>query len=163
MLSEFSGGYWNHRFVQVETDSPYGKEYQYELHEVYYDKDGVVIAITEDPVCVYCYSQKDMKKYFRMYKKALKKTYLIDVKGMYVSSGKYVPRKESTMDDLYKVVVIEENLLKGITLEDELNKYYKEGYKLHSFVPLGSYSQTTHYCVYKVILERKDILKELSE
>ena len=50
---------WNHRIVQKEDH--YGDTY-YEIHEVYYNKAGGIVGMTENPVAPFGESLKFLRK-----------------------------------------------------------------------------------------------------
>ena len=83
------GGYWNYRVLEKGTD-----DYKYyEIHEVYYDADGKIIAWTENPVDLYIESISDIKFLMKEFKKAAKKTVLrIDGEDL-VDTGTYLKKR----------------------------------------------------------------------
>jgi hypothetical protein len=101
-----------------------------------------------------------MKEAIKQYKRALERTYIIQLcEGEYVDSGKKIPKKTTDSYERYKVADVMIDETKGDTLEDQINKYCKQGYKLHSVTEVRSYDQYRR--AYKIILERKDICQEL--
>lgn len=58
LANEFSGSYWNYRWLKIEVETPEYKDFEltgktiiehyYELHEVYYDKDEKPFMWTEN-------------------------------------------------------------------------------------------------------------------
>ena len=83
------GGYWNYRVLEKGTD-----DYKYyEIHEVYYDADGKIVAWTENPVDLYIESISDIKFLMKSFKKAAKKTVLrIDDEDL-VDTGTYLKKR----------------------------------------------------------------------
>lgn len=83
------GGYWNYRVLEKGTD-----DYKYyEIHEVYYDADGKIIAWTENPVDLYIEAVADIKFLMKRFKKAVKKTVLrIDGEDL-VDTGRYLKKR----------------------------------------------------------------------
>lgn len=81
MLRLSNGGYWNYRLVEHDnswTDERKEKhiEKTFEIHEVYYDKDGNIVAWTENPVQLYFQSLADLKTMIRRLKELKQKTIL---------------------------------------------------------------------------------------
>ena len=61
---------WNYRCI---VDEHKGEEY-FQIHEVYYDSDGIPNAMTKEGVTVFSEEGlKGMKEVFKMMKEALKK------------------------------------------------------------------------------------------
>lgn len=83
------GGYWNYRVLEKGTD-----DYKYyEIHEVYYDADGKIIAWTENPVDLHIEAISDIKFLIKRFKKAVKKTVLrIDGEDL-VDTGTYLKKR----------------------------------------------------------------------
>lgn len=83
------GGYWNYRVLEKGTD-----DYKYyEIHEVYYDADGKIIAWTENPVDLHIEAISDINFLMKRFKKAVKKTVLrIDGEGL-VDTGTYLKKR----------------------------------------------------------------------
>ena len=76
-----SDGYWNYRLVEhknswKDLDGKTQIEKTFEIHEVYYDKDGNIIAWTENPVQLYFQSLADLKAMIKRLKKLKQKTIL---------------------------------------------------------------------------------------
>ena len=87
--SAWRGGWWNYRILEKgNNDYKY-----YEIHEVYYDADGKIIAWTENPVDLYIESISDIKFLMKKFKKAAKKTVLrIDNEDL-VDTGTYLKKR----------------------------------------------------------------------
>ena len=83
------GGYWNYRVLEKGTN-----DYKYyEIHEVYYDADGKIIAWTENPVDLHIEAVADIKFLMKRFKKAAKKTVLrIDNEDL-VDTGTYLKKR----------------------------------------------------------------------
>lgn len=83
------GGYWNYRVLEKGTD-----DYKYyEIHEVYYDADGKIIAWTENPIDLHIEAVADIKFLMKRFKKAVKKTVLrIDGEDL-VDTGTYLKKR----------------------------------------------------------------------
>lgn len=83
------GGYWNYRILEKGTN-----DYKYyEIHEVYYDAYGKIIAWTENPVDLYIEAVSDIKFLMKEFKKAAKKTVLrIDGEDL-VDTGTYLKKR----------------------------------------------------------------------
>ena len=83
------GGWWNYRVLEKGTD-----DYKYyEIHEVYYDADGKIIAWTENPIDLHIESVADIKFLMKRFKKAVKKTVLrIDGEDL-VDTGRYLKKR----------------------------------------------------------------------
>lgn len=87
--SAWCGGWWNYRVLEKGTD-----DYKYyEIHEVYYDADGKIVAWTENPVDLYINAISDIKFLMKRFKKAAKKTVLrIDGEDL-VDTGTYLKKR----------------------------------------------------------------------
>lgn len=87
--SAWRGGWWNYRILEKDTN-----DYKYyEIHEVYYDADGKIIAWTENPVDLYIESISDINFLMKKFKKAAKKTVLrIDNEDL-VDTGTYLKKR----------------------------------------------------------------------
>lgn len=82
-------GYWNYRVIEKGTE-----DYKYyEIHEVYYDVDGNIIAWTENPVNLYIETVSDIKSLMKRFKKAVKKPILrIDGEEL-INTGTYLKKR----------------------------------------------------------------------
>lgn len=87
--SAWRGGWWNYRILEKGTN-----DYKYyEIHEVYYDADGKIIAWTENSVDLYIESISDINFLMKKFKKAAKKTVLrIDNEDL-VDTGTYLKKR----------------------------------------------------------------------
>ena len=83
------GGCWNYRILEKKN------EYHtyYEIHEVYYDKDGNIIAWTENPVDLYLESISDLKFLMKRFKKAAKKPILRIEGDDLINTGTYLKKR----------------------------------------------------------------------
>ena len=83
------GGYWNYRVIEKGTE-----DYKYyEIHEVYYDGEGKIIAWTENPVDLYIEAVADIKFLMKRFKKAAKKPILRIEDEDLVNTGKYLKKR----------------------------------------------------------------------
>lgn len=85
LANEWTGGYWNYRLIEKENKwtGVDNKEYidiYYEIHEVYYDGKGKVIAWSENPMSLYFENKHDVSFILKRIKKATKKSILKLVK-----------------------------------------------------------------------------------
>ena len=81
MKNPLSSGYWNYRLIEhksswKDTNGEEQIEKTFEIHEVYYDNNGKIIAWTENPVKLYFQSLDDLKATIRRLKKLKHKTIL---------------------------------------------------------------------------------------
>ena len=83
------GGWWNYRVIEKGSE-----DYKYyEVHEVYYDADGKIIAWTENPIDLHIEAVADIKFLMKRFKKAVKKTVLrIDGEDL-VDTGRYLKKR----------------------------------------------------------------------
>ena len=83
------GGWWNYRVLEKGSE-----DYKYyEIHEVYYDADGKIIAWTENPIDLHIEAVSDIKFLMKRFKKAAKKTVLrIDGEDL-VDTGTYLKKR----------------------------------------------------------------------
>lgn len=83
------GGWWNYRVIEKGSE-----DYKYyEIHEVYYDADGKIIAWTENPVDLHIEAISDINFLMKRFKKAAKKTVLrIDGEDL-VDTGRYLKKR----------------------------------------------------------------------
>lgn len=81
LAESFDGGWWNYRIIEIEeswTDKE-GKVYTekvYEIHEVYYNGNGDVIAWTKNSIGLFFDDYDDLRDVLKHIKKASKKTVL---------------------------------------------------------------------------------------
>lgn len=61
---------WNHRIVRRN----YSGDVMYEIHEVYYDKDGKVSGLTQEPISIMEESLEDLKKTIERLQNCLEKS-----------------------------------------------------------------------------------------
>lgn len=93
-IKEFSGGWFNYRIVEkTRTYKTTDKEIQetyYDIHEVYYDGKGKIIAWTQDPMTIYFENYSDVKFYIKAIKDASKKEILKIENNKLISTNKYM-------------------------------------------------------------------------
>jgi hypothetical protein len=83
------GGWWNYRVIEKGSE-----DYKYyEIHEVYYDADGKIIAWTENPVDLHIEAVADIKFLMKRFKKAAKKPILRIEDEELVDTGKYLKKR----------------------------------------------------------------------
>lgn len=83
------GGYWNYRVLEKGSE-----DYKYyEIHEVYYDADGKIIAWTENPVDLYIEAVSDINFLMKRFKKAAKKTILRKDGDDLIDTGTYLKKR----------------------------------------------------------------------
>ena len=63
---------WNHRVIKLTYD----EETLYGIYEVFYNKDGTVMAYTENPVVAEDESLEDLEQTLKWMRKALRKPVL---------------------------------------------------------------------------------------
>lgn len=82
--SDFDGGWWNYRLIEKTEKWTYkGEEHtekSYDMHEVYYDKNGKPIAWSENPVRIYFSEYNDIADLIRKIKRTKRLTILKLVK-----------------------------------------------------------------------------------
>ena len=83
------GGWWNYRILQKSN----GYYIYYEIHEVYYDKDGKIIAWSENPVDLYFECTKDLKFLMKKFKRATKRTILRVEDDDLIDTKKYLKKE----------------------------------------------------------------------
>ena len=89
ILWAWRGGYWNYRVLEKGSE-----DYKYyEIHEVYYDADGKIIAWTENPVDLHIEAVADIKFLMKRFKKAAKKPILRIEDEELVDTGKYLKKR----------------------------------------------------------------------
>lgn len=71
-------GHWNYRVIKKLSSSG---EYEYGIHEVYYDKDGNVEAWSENSLVPACPSKEDLLQDLERMKGAFEKEVLVDEEG----------------------------------------------------------------------------------
>ena len=82
IASDFDGGWWNYRIIEKTErwkghfDKKFHTETYYEIHEVYYNGKGKIVAWTENAVTLDFFSWKDYKDTMKYLKKAAKRTIL---------------------------------------------------------------------------------------
>lgn len=81
VAKDWSGGWWNSRVIEKESrwKDKSGKEYfekYFEIHEVYYNGEGEIIAWSQDPLGIYFENVKDVRPTIKQIKKAIKKPVL---------------------------------------------------------------------------------------
>jgi hypothetical protein len=78
MKDDFKSGYWNYRIIENSIEIPDVNtiEHFYNIHEVYYDSNGVPFAWSREPMTLYFEDIKDIKTNKRQIKKALNSTVL---------------------------------------------------------------------------------------
>lgn len=70
MKKKLSAGWWNYRFCEHTVKTNNEEETYYDMIEVYYDKDGNILAWDENASQVYVSSKKDTKILLEQIKKA---------------------------------------------------------------------------------------------
>ena len=74
-------GYWNHR--AIEKIDLFGEKY-FEIHEVYYNADGTIHAMTTRAICPYGYeNMEDLKETLQRMLRACDKEPLVDKEVMF--------------------------------------------------------------------------------
>lgn len=68
-------GFWNNRVVK-KVDY-FGEDY-FEVHEVYYNKDGTIYAMTTNPIVPYGISVVELKETLERMIRASDKPFLVD-------------------------------------------------------------------------------------
>ena len=92
---------WNHRIVK-KRDPNYKEgaiwpvEFYYEVHEVHYNNNGDLCAITEDPIAPYGESIDDLKETLEWMLNACDKPILIDGEIEYAPWGDEGEDEEET-------------------------------------------------------------------
>jgi len=81
LANEWSGGWFNCRIIEKErkwtgVDNKEYTDIYYEIHEVYYDGKGNIIAWTEAPMSIWFENKYDVKYTINHIKKATKHTIL---------------------------------------------------------------------------------------
>lgn len=74
--NELDSRWWNYRFIEKEYTSKTYKEIYYDIHEVFYNSKGEIVAWSTDPAPFCCENYKDFKIYLKQIKQASKKTIL---------------------------------------------------------------------------------------
>lgn len=82
----FKGSCWNYRILEKSSE-----DYKYyEIHEVYYDKDGKIIGWTSDKIDLYFENLNYFKILLKRFKKASKKTILKEINEELIDTEKYL-------------------------------------------------------------------------
>ena len=81
LSSSFSGGWWNYRLIEkvrswTDISSKTYTDIFYEIHEVYYNSHGSIIAWSEGPMSIYFEDYSDYKEIKKHLKSAYKNTVL---------------------------------------------------------------------------------------
>ncbi len=82
IAKDFDGGWWNYRVIEKteKWDSPFDRkihtENYYEIHEVYYNGKGEIIAWSENSISLYFESYRDFKDTLKHIKQATKRSVL---------------------------------------------------------------------------------------
>lgn len=99
-------GWWNYRFLMRPTyKNNKVISYYYEMIEVYYDKNGNILAWTDEPEKIIVESYKDLKTYIKQIKDASKRSLLKIVEGSIEDSGLFM-----TVNDRISAVIREVDL-----------------------------------------------------
>lgn len=82
MAEEIHGGWWNYRFIRFDDtiicpDNSIENISRYEIHEVYYKKDGSIWSYSESPLDLVLEDYDELKYLKREIKKALKRSILL--------------------------------------------------------------------------------------
>lgn len=76
---------WNYRIIKKKTEG--FDEVYYEMHEVYYNDDGSIYALTENPIAPYGATIKELKQSLSYMQAAFEKKVLIDGKIKFVDNN----------------------------------------------------------------------------
>ena len=92
MKRKFSNGWWNYRFCENIVNVGSTDEVYYNMIEVYYDKDGNILAWDDNTSEVYVESKKDAKILVEQIKKASEAKLVTMNNGKLVEIDKYMKR-----------------------------------------------------------------------
>lgn len=125
LANEWSEGWWNYRVVEKEhawKSQATGKEYfqkYFEIHEVYYDKDGKIIAWAEKPLNLQLEYFTEWKFLKKSIDRAIRKPIL-----------RYIPASDMEDEDLVPTKMylkkVKEDYISNFDVEAEWNAIEKE-------------------------------------